>query len=119
MSAMKWTRSSRSAQSTAPESRWTVTRRIDPIEEFAELGHDDLPERRRESGAEILAELKPDGGPEVDRHQVARQDASDEPLLLDDERVDRLVEQRASPDQAGEPEPQPNEPTRRPGTRPR
>ena len=40
---------------------------------------------------------------------MAGQDASDEPLLLDDERVDRLVEQRSSADQAGEPEPKPNE----------
>ena len=40
---------------------------------------------------------------------VAREDAPKQTLLLDDERVDRLVEQRASPGQASEPEPQPNE----------
>ena len=33
-----------------------VTRRIDPIKEIAELGEDDLPKLRRETGTEILAD---------------------------------------------------------------
>src|SRR5688572_10207165 len=78
------------------------------MEELAELGNGDHPERRWESGAEILAELEPDR-PEVDRHQVAREDAPKDPLLLDDESVDRLVKQRASPEHASEPQPHPNQ----------
>jgi len=89
-----------------------VTRRIDPIKEFAKLGENDLPKGRRETSAEILAELEVDGGPELDGHQVASQDASNEPLLLDNERVDGEIKRRASPDQSGDPQAQPEKPPR-------
>ena len=89
---------------------WAVTRRIDPIKEIAELGEDDLPKRGWKNGTEILAELKADGGPELEGHQVASQDVADEPLLLDNERVDGDIKQRASPEQSGDQEAQPNEP---------
>ena len=100
ISAMKCTRSPRSAQSTAPDpAGCLVSDRSDQADRGARGGRS--AEVRAETAAEILAELKADG-PELDGHQVASQDVSDEPMLLDDERVDGDIEQRASPDQSGD-----------------
>ena len=89
---------------------WAVTRRIDLIKKIMELGQDDLPERRREPDAEILAQLQPHRGPELDRHQVARQDSSNEALDLDNDRIDRDVELRAAPGHSRDPQAQSIEP---------
>ncbi len=107
---MKWIRSSRSAQSTAPDPRALVGRGIDPIEEVAKLGHHDRLQRAGNPGGEIVAELKMDGRAQVDRHQVAGQDAPDDPSLLEDECVERDVQQSASSGQSGDPQPEPDDP---------
>ena len=87
-----------------------IARWIDPIEKIAKLGEGDLTERRRELDAEILAQLEVDGGPKVDGHEVASQDASNERLRFEHQRVDGEIEQRASPEQPGDQDAQPNQP---------
>ena len=51
-----------------------------------------------------------DGGPELNGHEMASQDASNEPLLLDNERVDGDIKRRAPPDQSGDQQAQPEKP---------